>query len=565
MALVFSYSLMGQTKKSAFKKAKGAVVKINASELPEIGFRSSGGSGTGYIASPDGYIITNHHVIDGAVALNVIVTDQGQRDTIPAYTLWSDNDMDIAVLKIDRTNLPYLKFAEKNEINQGDEVLALGYPGGSKDLKVTWGIISGVPDDSTLNTTAALNSGNSGGPCINLDGKVVGTIFAKKVSVAVEGTGFLRSVEYATNAIEEAKKNKDSFKELTGTDSKEAYMELCKAEAAFISINYYEDNERSEPLNEALYHIKKSIELDPNYILAYFFKASFELYYAFYQCEIGEESRSSNYADKFYNSLTKARELDADDGKYDRYNATIDNELQHYVDENEVDCEVWNDLLSKVQKSYETKDDRLREFDAYIKQGKRPEMLADILGAYAVGTHVESDFNYGFRAGLLWANHQHYETSDFYSTVSMRLTALNVYLNFSRIGVDIAVWREDIELNDEPYASIDFRFGNIAVGFSPSYPENGLRGVIPKYSLKYLSDDYYTATIGYNIGIGYHDIGVATDDFGLFDKLSISSQVKILNLKIGRTNQLAVMIHAQTLPGKYLSTGLQIVYHGFGK
>jgi serine protease Do len=75
------FSLLGQTKKDAFSKTKDAVVKVISSDLPELGFNSNYGSGTGYIVSKDGYIITNHHVIDEAVAISVIITKGNNVDT----------------------------------------------------------------------------------------------------------------------------------------------------------------------------------------------------------------------------------------------------------------------------------------------------------------------------------------------------------------------------------------------------------------------------------------------------------------------------------------------------
>ncbi len=512
VALFLSYNLYGQTKQAAFNKSKDAVVKILASELPEIGFRSNSGSGTGYIASQDGYIITNHHVIDGAVVINVILTKGDINDTIPAYTLWSDQDMDMAVLKVDKTNLPFLEFEKKNKINHGDEVLAIGYPGGSKDVKVTWGIISGIPNDSTLNTTAALNSGNSGGPCVNLDGKVVGTIFAKQVSVAIEGSGFLRSIDYASRALEEAKNINDSLKELIGTDNKEAYKELCKAEAAFININYYEDDDnRAEMLDKALNHINKALGFDSNYTLAYFFKASYELFYAFYQCELNQEDESYKYTEKFYGSLTRARETDLNTGKYDNYNEKIDNQLDLFLDGYEVDCDEWNEVLDAMQKNYAKKDQRMRDFDNYIKRGERPEMLADMLGAVERSSRKERDWNFGITIAGQWNQsikhdgpgrivitpETYYQegvviSGDERAYLKEEVVTYNFMVNYKGFGLGLLLDIKDNGREDNYFTLLTLRYKFLEFTYNFAELNGTFAALAPKFGFKYVSPGYYS-------------------------------------------------------------------------
>jgi serine protease Do len=138
-----------------------------------------GGLGSGVIVTADGYILTNHHVIDGADRVRVELKD---RRTFDAKVVGSDAPSDLAVLKIEGTNLPTVPLGDSEAVNVGDVVLALGNPLGVGQT-VTMGIISakgratGLGDGSFedfLQTDAPINSGNSGGALINTRGELIG-------------------------------------------------------------------------------------------------------------------------------------------------------------------------------------------------------------------------------------------------------------------------------------------------------------------------------------------------------------------------------------------------------
>jgi serine protease Do len=133
--------------------------------------------GSGFLISPDGYIVTNSHVVRGATDINVTLWD-GR--TFKAKIVGIDDATDIAVLKIDATDLPYLKFGDSNELRVGDWVIAIGNPFGLGHT-VTVGVVSakgrslGITRyEDFIQTDAAINPGNSGGPLINIKGEVVG-------------------------------------------------------------------------------------------------------------------------------------------------------------------------------------------------------------------------------------------------------------------------------------------------------------------------------------------------------------------------------------------------------
>lgn len=133
--------------------------------------------GSGFITTADGYVITNHHVIANADEIMVRLSD---RSEYMAKLIGSDEKSDIAVLKIEANNLPYLEFGKTEGLKAGQWVLAIGSPFGL-DYSVTAGIISAIgrslPNENYvpfIQTDVAINPGNSGGPLFNLDGEVIG-------------------------------------------------------------------------------------------------------------------------------------------------------------------------------------------------------------------------------------------------------------------------------------------------------------------------------------------------------------------------------------------------------
>lgn len=165
-------------------------------------------SGSGIVLSPDGYILTNAHVVKNAhsvkVQLNIRAAaeadEEGDRTMnrpLPGTLVGIDRESDLAVVKIDRKNLPYLEFGDSDELKQGQIVLALGNPLGL-DNSVSFGVVSAVArqikvDDPMVyvQTDAPINPGNSGGPLVDADGHVMGiNTFILTQSGGSEGIGF---------------------------------------------------------------------------------------------------------------------------------------------------------------------------------------------------------------------------------------------------------------------------------------------------------------------------------------------------------------------------------------
>jgi serine protease Do len=165
--------------------------------------------GSGVIIDPDGYIVTNYHVVKGADRVRVVLTPPGTRGSgptallkshgkiLPAKIIGFSKLIDIAVLKVDATGLPTLPIGRYDRIQKGQIVLAFGSPEGLEN-SVTFGLISSVLRQTDVNdpmvyiqTDAAINPGNSGGPLVDVDGNMVGIdTFIYTKSGGNEGIGF---------------------------------------------------------------------------------------------------------------------------------------------------------------------------------------------------------------------------------------------------------------------------------------------------------------------------------------------------------------------------------------
>ncbi len=172
------------------------------------------GEGSGIIATSDGYIITNAHVVEGASAIQVVLSDGTEYE---AALVGSDTASDLALLKIDATGLTAAEFGSSEDLKVADMVMAVGNPGGMAfQSSVTIGYVSGlnrlVTDSngytqSFIQTDAAINPGNSGGALVNIYGQVIGINTAKISDEAYEGLGFAIPIDTAKPIIESLKEN----------------------------------------------------------------------------------------------------------------------------------------------------------------------------------------------------------------------------------------------------------------------------------------------------------------------------------------------------------------------
>lgn len=202
------------TAAQVYEKGVVSCVSIRSTVTKDLFGRpiTSNVSGSGFIISEAGHIITNYHVIDGAGDNKISVTLYDGR-TYDAKVVGYDADNDLAVLRINESNLIPVTLGSSNELVVGAPIYAIGDPLGTLNFSMTAGIVSGLyrlistdsaNDVNTFQIDAAVNSGNSGGPVFNSYGEVVGIVTAKYAETGVEGLGFaipIDDIRYMINDI----------------------------------------------------------------------------------------------------------------------------------------------------------------------------------------------------------------------------------------------------------------------------------------------------------------------------------------------------------------------------
>ena len=194
-------------------------VKVESISLSQTGPPTEGsGEGSGVVIDPNGIILTNYHVVAGAVEVRVVFTDE--REPLEGRVIGGDPDRDLAVIEVDADDLEAIEIGKSGSLKLGDGVVAIGFPlglggnGSSASPTVTSGILSGTERTieaqgsfgierlvGLLQTDAAINPGNSGGPLIDLDGRLVGINTA--VAGSAENIGFAIAIDEALPIINE--------------------------------------------------------------------------------------------------------------------------------------------------------------------------------------------------------------------------------------------------------------------------------------------------------------------------------------------------------------------------
>lgn len=196
--------------KAVYQKAAQSVVGIRVVGITNQFFNKTEtvlSEGSGVIYSEDGLVITNYHVIGDAIGSNMttdyeirVYLDTALMQYYEAEVIGTDEDTDLALLKINVTGLTPIEFADHNTIEIGDTAFAIGSPGGLDYMNsISTGIVSGLNRDLTtdtgvsfelIQTTAAINPGNSGGALLNSEGKLIGICVIKIAATEYEGMGF---------------------------------------------------------------------------------------------------------------------------------------------------------------------------------------------------------------------------------------------------------------------------------------------------------------------------------------------------------------------------------------
>ncbi len=205
------------TPAQVFASVSGAIVEVSCQTvINENGMMTEGVfTGSGFLISQDGYIVTNYHIIEGAQSVE-IATASGDR--YAAQIVGVDEGNDFALLKIEAEGMPCVEFGSSDALAIGDQVVAIGYPLTSGSPTLTVGYISAknrvITTEgrtiSMLQTDAAINSGNSGGPLLNMKGQVIGITTAKSSGTSstgaiIEGVGYAIPIDDIRGMIDDLK------------------------------------------------------------------------------------------------------------------------------------------------------------------------------------------------------------------------------------------------------------------------------------------------------------------------------------------------------------------------
>jgi serine protease Do len=173
------------------------------------GPQKQSGAGSGWIIDKDGIIVTNNHVVEGASKVSIELYD-GRIFEVDTSRVHRDPVTDLAVIKIEASNLPAAELGDSSKLRVGDWVVAIGNPLGQglrakegtiSGLKVSLPVDEGQTLDDLIETSAAINPGNSGGPLVNMQGQVAGITSAKISGVGVEGMGYAIGIKAALPII----------------------------------------------------------------------------------------------------------------------------------------------------------------------------------------------------------------------------------------------------------------------------------------------------------------------------------------------------------------------------
>lgn len=191
----------------------GQVYAQNVKSVVSVSAKDAGSAGSGFIISEEGYIVSNYHVVEGASQVSIYTHDEKVH---PAKVVGYDKANDVAVLKVEATDLQAAKVGSSDDLIVGDQVVAIGHPLGNETATLTVGYVSAkdqsVSTDGTLinmlQTDAAINSGNSGGPLFNMNGEVIGITTAKYSGTTSSGAS-IESIGFAIPIDDVVKKMQD--------------------------------------------------------------------------------------------------------------------------------------------------------------------------------------------------------------------------------------------------------------------------------------------------------------------------------------------------------------------
>ncbi len=304
--------------------------------------------------------------------------------------IWSDSVTDVAIIKAIDCNLKPLEFADPTSIHMGDETLIFGYSGGNQttgSLKVTWGLVGSESGDSTIQTTALVNAAGFGGPAINMQGKVIGTVHAKKNVLGFENPAEIKNIGFARDAFEQVKNYTSANPNYYGSTNIDAYKKVCDGALMGCKSAATEDLGTRESIYNSINNLLlEASTLDKDYIEAYYFRAAYFFMQSRFYClkNMEEESNSIFMTFKQY-----FRDADFKAGIFKPSLLTMKGPLdflRKQVNLKEINCEDYAASFKNSMSAIHNRENRIEEFNTYLTTGKSPVLLKQAVGGRSSST-----------------------------------------------------------------------------------------------------------------------------------------------------------------------------------
>jgi len=371
-----------QSKAAIIDETRESIVVLFSFAMPYALTETNFRTGNGFAVGDGSFIITSNQIVSNANGL--IIYSPNDRHTYYGYVVWSDSNRDLAVVKAMNGQFKPLEIAEAENLHLGDEILVFGYNDGnfpSDAINVSWGLVSSDPADSLIQTTANVGFASTGGAAVNLQGKVIGTAYAKKLGFNLEGPGTLRNTTAIKEALNQIKNGNVSSHPYFGTLNPDAYIKICDAALQGWKAQKSTDQEIKESYHQAASKlVGEALNLDQYYLEARYFDAAYDYLNARYLCmkEMKEEALSVFMRFKQKLSITESQTLLKNPSII---SMDIAAPILRACNTKELHCEAIRNEYKTSAEEAGLMAKRIDEFYDYLSTGQPPSLLLQSMGA----------------------------------------------------------------------------------------------------------------------------------------------------------------------------------------
>jgi hypothetical protein len=374
--------LQAQSKVALIDEAKESIVRIFAFNMPFYFDETTFNLGTGYVVGDGNLVITSYQVVKDMNG--VVFYSQDESKSYYGAVIWSNPITDVAIIKAIDCTLKPLEFADPETVHAGDETLIFGYAGDDQitgSIMVTWGLISSNAKDSTIQTSATITPASLGGPAINMEGKVIGTVHARTSGFSFQEPSIIKNVKFSKDAVDFAKTDNSSNYTYFGATSFDAYKKICDGAIQGYKAAGMEDLAAKDAINAKIYYsITEALSFDPNYIEAMYFRTAYSLVQARSSCLKNNEEDAKSLFLKFKGEIpdidSRAKTINPN---LLAMNSSFYN-LRKQAVLPEMNCAETNASWYNFVEASHNRQNRFAEFNNYLMTGKTPVLLRQAVG-----------------------------------------------------------------------------------------------------------------------------------------------------------------------------------------